>query len=418
MLQVRVGKRSPQAALRIVLDMAGDADFPLSREEAVRRVLPLLANPPRRATVRSSFVLPLVTGLPASPGTASGPIATSPDAAIEAAERGSPAILVRSETSPDDVHGMAKAAGILTSRGGLASHAAVVARGWGIPAVVGASALQVREDGIELGERAFAAGEVITIDGASGEVFEGAIPGSTEVLPEAQTLQAWASELGIAIGDSVPTAEPTSAARKVSPDDCLRALSIKGFATLQALADALLSTPHDVQPVVDQLALDGLVATAAGANKLTQAGEARAADLLEGDRAAWGIQAAEATLDEFLDLDRQIKEIVTAWQLRDPSAQVLNDHSDADYDQAVLDRLEALHADAVALLMPLESACPRLSHYRGRFARALANAIVGDPKFVASPRVDSYHSIWFELHEDLIRLAGRTRADETAAGRA
>src|SRR5665811_639313 len=83
----------------------------------------------------------LATGLPASPGIACGEIATTPDGAVAIAEAGRPVILVRAETSPDDVHGMARSVGILTSCGGLASHAAVVARGWGIPAVVGAAAV-------------------------------------------------------------------------------------------------------------------------------------------------------------------------------------------------------------------------------------------------------------------------------------
>ena len=420
MLQVRVGKRSPQAAVRIAAEMAQDPDFPLSREAAVRRVLPLLASPPVRATVRSSFVLPLLTGLPASPGTASGPIVTDPEAAQAAADAGTPAILVRAETSPDDVHGMARAAGILTSRGGLASHAAVVARGWGIPAVVGAEALEVFDGRIVVGGREVPAGEVITIDGSSGEVFEGSIAGSTEVVPEARTLLGWAAELGIPVGDAAEgaVAVPEAGARKVAPDDCLRALGIKGFATLQGLADAVLSAPDEVRPIVDQLAIDGLVVTAAGAFKLTESGQARVAGLLEAERALWGIGNAEAALDAFLDLDHRMKDIVTAWQLRDPAAQVLNDHSDPEYDRSVLERLDALHADAIAWIRPLESGAPRLATYAERLGRALEAALAGDQRFVASPRVDSYHGIWFELHEDLIQLAGRTRASEAAAGRA
>jgi pyruvate,orthophosphate dikinase len=422
MLQVRVGKRSPQAALRIAVDMAEDETFPLSREEAVHRVAQLLAHPPTQTSVRSSFVLPLVTGLPASPGMASGPIVTSPMAAMEAAERGEAPILVRADTSPDDVPGMARSAGILTARGGLASHAAVVARGWGIPAVVGAAGIEVVDGEVSVGERRFASGAVITIDGSTGEVFEGAIEATTEIVSEARTLLAWAQELGIAIGDGAQVADPSSipaAARKLTPDDCIRAISIKGFATLQGVSDVVLSTSDDVQPIVDQLAIDGLVATAAGAYRLTEAGSARAADLLASEQAAWGTERAGAALDAFVTLDHRMKDTVTAWQLRDATAQVINDHTDAEYDRSVLDRLAALHADADVWLSGLEADCPpRLADYRIRLARALEAAEGGDQRFVASPRVDSYHGIWFELHEDLIRLASRTREAEVAAGRA
>ena len=113
-----------------------------------------------------------------------------------------------------------------------------------------------------------------------------------------------------------------------------------------------------------------------------------------------------------------MKDTVTAWQLRDIEAQVVNDHADAAYDAAVLDRLAGLHADATAWLGPLEAGCPRLADFGARLGRALEAALAGDGRYVASPRVDSYHGIWFELHEDLIQLAGRSRADEVAAGRA
>ncbi len=423
MLQVRVGKRSPQAALRIAMDMAEDETFPVSRPVAVERVAPLLAYPPTAGSLRSSFALPLATGLPASPGMASGPIATSPEAAIEAAEAGRPAILVRAETSPDDVHGMARAAGILTSRGGLASHAAVVARGWGIPAVVGAAAIDVEEGRVKVGDRVLDAGDVITIDGSSGEVFEGTIGGTTEIVPEAKVLLEWAKELGIDIGAGEASAVAASSSapaptRRATPDDCTRAIAIKGFTTTQAVADAILSSPDHVQPILDQLAIDGLVGTTAGSYRLTDTGKARAADLLAIEQAAWGLDRAVAALDGFLDLDQRTKDTVTAWQLRDPAAQVLNDHADPAYDRAVLERLEALHTDAMDWITPHESGAPRLRAYRLRLGRAVEAALAGDQRYVASPRVDSYHGIWFELHEDLIQLAGRTREDEVAAGRA
>ena len=113
-----------------------------------------------------------------------------------------------------------------------------------------------------------------------------------------------------------------------------------------------------------------------------------------------------------------MKDTVTAWQLREVDAQVVNDHTDADYDRAVLDRLAGLHADTTTWLGPIEAGCPRLADYSVRLGRALEAALAGDQRYVASPRVDSYHATWFELHEDLIRLAGRSRADEVAAGRA
>jgi pyruvate,orthophosphate dikinase len=393
----------------------------VTREEAIRRVLPLLADPPRTSVSAASRPRPLITGLGASPGTVTGPIATAAEAATASADAGRPAILVRPETSPDDVHGMARAAGLLTARGGLASHAAVVARGWGIPAVVGASDLEVRDGEVALGERVLPAGDVITIDGTTGEVFEGAVPAATEIAPEARTLLAWADELGISVAPAGPDAAVVAglaSARAVAPEACLRAIAIKGFAPLQNLADALLATPDEVQPVVDALAADGLVATTAGAYRLSDAGAARAAAALEAERSAWGADGPIAALDAFLALDARMKELVTAWQLRDPAAQVLNDHSDADYDRRVLDGLADLHADAVAWLEPLTDSCPRLGGYAVRLRRALEAAGAGDRRFVASPRVDSYHGIWFELHEDLIQLAGRTRAEETAAGRA
>ena len=422
LLQVRVGKRSPAAALRIAVEMAEDETFPLTRAEAVERVLTLLADPPTTTSARSRFILPLVTGLPASPGLASGAIATSPEAALVAAGDGQATILVRAETSPDDVHGMAAASGILTSRGGLASHAAVVARGWGIPAVVGATGMVVSADRVVIGERVLRPGDIITIDGRTGEVFEGLIPGTTEVVPEARTLLAWATELGIDVGREAAATDSSglhAAARKATPDDCLRAMDIKGLTPIQGVADAVLATTDAVRAILDQLVADGLAETVAGAYRLTEPGAVRAGALRDAEQAAWGIGEADAALDGFLELDHRVKDTVTAWQLRDDvSGQVVNDHSDVAYDRTVLDRLSAIHADAVAWFIQPEQSCPRLVGYRIRLGRAIDQALAGDQRYVASPRVDSFHGTWFELHEDLIRLAGRSREDEVTAGRA
>jgi pyruvate,orthophosphate dikinase len=400
------------------MEMAEDPDFPLTREGAVRRVLPLLADPPRVATGRTEDIAPLTTGLAASPGVGSGPIVTDPEAAVASADAGSPPILVRAETSPDDVHGMARAAGILTSRGGFASHAAVIARGWGIPAVVGAEEVAVGDGEIRINGHALRAGEVITIDGGTGEVFEGEVVGSTEIAREAATLLAWAREAGIQLDESQPASSPRrqSTSGAVDPDGLLRVVAIKGFALLEGIADATLSSTDAVQPVVDDLVAEGLVESGAGAYKLTDAGRRRADDQLNSERDAWGVEGATRALDAFLDLDHQIKEVVTAWQMRDE--QTVNDHTDDDYDAGVLDRLAAIHADATAWLEPTTPDLPRLADYGARLTRALEAARGGDNRYVASPRVDSYHGIWFELHEDLIQLAGRTREEESAAGRA
>jgi pyruvate,orthophosphate dikinase len=112
---------------------------------------------------------------------------------------------------------------------------------------------------------------------------------------------------------------------------------------------------------------------------------------------------------------------VTAWQLRETAPgeePILNDHTDPGYDAAVLRRLADLAAEAGAWLAGVEAAAARFAGYRARIARAAANIAAGDHRFVASPRVDSLHGVWFELHEDLILLAGRTRSDEVTAGRA
>ncbi len=147
----------------------------------------------------------LTTALGASPGAAAGEIAFSAEDAIEAADAGRPVILVRNETTPDDVLGMQSARGILTTRGGITSHAAVVARGWGIPAVVGAGEILIDDEGLRIGDRVLTAGTQISIDGRTGEVFLGRADTSTaEAPPELETLLDWADQ--IRAGADVPVA--------------------------------------------------------------------------------------------------------------------------------------------------------------------------------------------------------------------
>jgi len=419
LLQVRIGKRSPQAAMRIAVEMAEDDEFPVDRREAVRRVAGLLVEPPTEPGERPPDAQVLASGVGASPGIACGEIATSADAAAAAAEQGREVILVRPETSPDDVHGMAKAVGILTASGGLASHAAVVARGWGIPAVVGAESVHVAREWVTIGDRRLSVGELITIDGKTGEVLAGAVSHERRIVPQASILASWADALGIDVDAPSESDEPAAEAGELSREDVLRALLIKGYATSQQLETCLCSTTEQAASVLEMLSAGGLAELSAGAYRLTADGKAAARELVRADRDEWGTDQAEAALDAFLELDARMKQTVTDWQMREvDGTQRLNDHSDADYDRGVLDRLTQLHDEAVAWLRPLERRLARLRRYEARLRRAAALAANGDPSYVASPRVDSYHSVWFELHEDLIQLAGRTRADEVAAGRA
>jgi pyruvate,orthophosphate dikinase len=190
------------------------------------------------------------------------------------------------------------------------------------------------------------------------------------------------------------------------------ALAVKGPSTVEQLAEAIAAEVDELQALLEQLYESAFVETASGQLRLTAAGKLEAGDLFAADRA--GLGRADQLLDEFHAFDARMKQIVTAWQVRDAGGeQVLNDHTDKSYDGAVLDNLSALHRDTAGWLESL-SGIRRFSVYRARLERALMLCRDGDQRYVASPRVDSYHSVWFELHEDLIRLAGKKRADVTA----
>jgi pyruvate,orthophosphate dikinase len=176
MLQTRSGKRTTPAALKIAVDLAKAGT--ISREEAVARIdadeLDQLLHPTIDPEAEKHV---LARGLPASPGAATGAIVFTSDEAVEQKKAGNAVILVRIETSPEDIHGMQAAVGILTTRGGMTSHAAVVARGMGCPCVCGATALRVdyRGETLSVGGETLRKGDVITIDGATGEVIKGEV---------------------------------------------------------------------------------------------------------------------------------------------------------------------------------------------------------------------------------------------------
>ena len=177
MLQTRTGKRTARAAIRIAVEMA-DAGL-ITREEAVGRIEPASLDQLLHPTIDPAAERHVIgSGLPASPGAATGEIVFTSDEAVEAARSGRKVILVRVETSPEDIHGMHAAEGILTIRGGMTSHAAVVARGMGTPCVSGAGSLRIDTRNhtlLAMGAK-FSAGDVITLDGGSGQVLRGAVP--------------------------------------------------------------------------------------------------------------------------------------------------------------------------------------------------------------------------------------------------
>ncbi|HEY2534055.1 MAG TPA: pyruvate, phosphate dikinase [Xanthobacteraceae bacterium] len=197
MLQTRGGKRTANAALRIAVDMANEKL--ISKEEAVARVdaaaLEQLLHPAIDPAAERNVI---ATGLPASPGAACGEIVFTSDEAETLKAQGHKVILVRIETSPEDIHGMHAAEGILTTRGGMTSHAAVVARGMGKPCVSGAGTLRVdyRTQSMTAGGMTLKKGDTLTIDGSTGQVLAGSVPMlEPELAGEFATLMQWADRV-------------------------------------------------------------------------------------------------------------------------------------------------------------------------------------------------------------------------------
>ncbi|ODV08283.1 MAG: phosphate kinase [Pseudonocardia sp. SCN 73-27] len=223
-LQTRVGKRGAVAAVRLAADMAADPTIALTRDEARARLDDATIERARAEVVaaarQGAAADAVARGLGASPGRVSGTVVLDADAAADAEGH---VVLVRPETSPEDVHGMAVSVGILTSTGGLVSHAAVVARGWGIPAVVGAHELVVGAADVRTpaGEVLFGAGDTITIDGTTGEVWLGATTdaGGTADLTDDEIVARDLPALAILLGGATaqPAARTSSSMSSANP---------------------------------------------------------------------------------------------------------------------------------------------------------------------------------------------------------
>ena len=481
LLQSRVAKRSPQAALRAAVAFAEQGL--ISKEEAVRRlrVDQVRQLPALQLAQQSDGQLPLAVGEAACPGVVSGVVVTDPETAEARARRGEDVILARATTSPDDLHGIIAARGLITEQGGSTSHAAVVSRELGRPCVVGCGTNTVTA----------LAGRLVTLDGGSGRIWAGNLavertdeaaigdlrklvewglplipirllqigeapadavdldafgagwraalrPGATvrgRVLDTDDGIRA-ALAAGVraaVVHDRLPALlaclQPAATDARAKPADgvaavppaaeaselaLLRLLGLKRRASADILADSLFVAPDAVAAFYAPLCERGWCAQSGGGLQLTPAGRDRLGALLAAERAHVDRAAVIALYEEFWVFDAEVKQIMTAWQVKDGGSP--NDHRDADYDRAVLQRLADLHVRTGPLLQRLAQLSSRLAGYGVRLGRAAARVAAGDHGYIAKIIADSYHTVWFELHEDLLSLAGLARKAEAAAG--
>jgi pyruvate,orthophosphate dikinase len=262
MLQTRVGKRTGRAALTMAVEMVSEPRIRLTRAEAVSRItedhLDSVLHPQFKGTGHDV----LTTGLGASPGAAVGRVYFTADDAAAAAARGEAVVLVRSETSPEDVHGMLAAEGILTARGGLVSHAAVVARGWGKPAVVGAEALRLSPGAFSVGDVVVHEGDWLSLDGTTGNVVLGQVTLTAADPPaEFATVLSWADEIRkghMAVRANADTGADAANARSLGAEGiglCRTEHMFLGERLPVVRRMILASTPAEEEDALEQLRL-------------------------------------------------------------------------------------------------------------------------------------------------------------------
>ncbi|MGY5309819.1 pyruvate, phosphate dikinase [Nocardia gipuzkoensis] len=417
LLQSRPAKRSARAAVRAAVAMAEEGL--IGTDEALSRVTAEHVRAVLRPATGEYTGTPLARGESACPGLATGVVVSDPHEAERRAEAGEDVILVRPTTSPDDLHGMIAARGIVTGLGGVTSHAALVSREIGRPCVVGCGP----------GVVAALAGRLVTVDGGAGTVWPGRVEGraiDASTLSDAGRLAGWAGtdvdglaawlDARAAEGPTRKEAEPSATVTDIPDLDLLRLIGIKGRAAHDALAAGVGAAAESVAARCEELVARGLCAATPIGVRLTPEGRQHLDGLLATERRAVDRAQIASVYAEFCAFNGDLKEIVTAWQMKDPAT--VNDHADTDYDGAVLARLSELHRAVQPLLRRIGDVAPRLARYSARFAQAIERIAAGDHAWVARPVLDSYHTVWFELHEDLIGLCGLSRADEAAAGRA
>jgi pyruvate,orthophosphate dikinase len=347
--------------------------------------------------------------MPASPGRGVGVLTVDVEDALQRHAAGVDVVLVRPTTSPADVAGMAVATGVVTVTGGPMSHAALVARSWGVPAVVGAGGLVVDRAGVHTAERRLAVGDLVTVDGSAGVLLAGAHPGASAAPPELAVLRRWAAELPAVASAAGPSGVPSEDGRGGDVDELevLRLVVLRSRTDVDAIAGALGARPSAVDSSIRHLVDAGLLVAQGPSLAATAAGRDRITADVAAVAARHGPQFAEL-LDRFERPDRELKQVVTDHQLTPDRP-----------DGAALRRIhETVASEATAIISAAAALVPRLERYGARLDAAVRQLASGDVRYLAHPAVDSVHTIWFELHEELIRLAGTDRATEAAAGRA
>ena len=198
-------------------------------------------------------------------------------------------------------------------------------------------------------------------------------------------------------------------------DLALQVLRVKGRATLEALTAALPADPVDPADAVAGFVTAGLVEDTRFGYKLTDLGHGRVDQLYAREREQAG-PVIHDVYESFVPINVEVKQIVTDWQMRPIGGELaVNDHSDHRYDEGVITRLRRTDAKVSTALDPLTVPLARFTVYQQRLGQALTRFCDGDHTMLAAPLKDSYHTVWFELHEELITLAGRNRAEEEAA---
>jgi pyruvate,orthophosphate dikinase len=407
-LQTRIGRRSPLAAVRIAVAMAEDPGFPLTKSEAVARVDAAILRRLAAVAPINPAATPVATGRPASPGVGVGVLCCDPTRAAELSAGGLAVVLAREATSPADVRGMVGAAALLTTTGGVASHAAVVARGWGIPAVTGVSTAAVSDAGITVGDLFIPAGETLTVDGSHGALYRGDQRAAGAVaIEDVHKLRQWAAELGVEPGAPAGLSATPSEARAVSLVEVVRTVQLKGLCPAAQVAAALATSAAAVEARITEA--PALLRTTARGFALTPVGRSWVAAALAAERTAVDRAALDACYAAFTVLNVRFKRLVRAWQVA--AAGGIDDTGIATM-RAELGRV---HAALLSVLATAAGQCPRLQSYAPRFVAALAQLEAGDRSMLASPLKDSYHTVWFEYHEELLALCGRDRLAEERA---